>query len=140
MPWREDALASLDWPRIGSTGQQLLVQPRDIFAELPNKPLSYSYLRQEQGEVLEGWFARKNDRDVVIKQNTGGGKTVVGLLIAQNTLNEGVGKAVYLAPDNYLAARVREEAARLGLATAERHEDPAFLASRAILITTFQKQ
>ncbi|MBN6040040.1 DEAD/DEAH box helicase [Amycolatopsis sp. 195334CR] len=127
----------LDWNRIGSTGQQLLVQPRDIFAALPNKP--FSYLRQEQGEVLEGWFARKDDRDVVIKQNTGGGKTVVGLLIAQSTLNEGIGKAVYLAPDTYLAARVREEAARLGLPTAERHDAPSFLAGRAILITTFHK-
>ncbi|MFB9685981.1 DEAD/DEAH box helicase [Amycolatopsis plumensis] len=130
---------SLDWNRIGSSSPQLLVQPRDIFAALPNKPISYSYLRQEQGEVLEGWFARKDLRDVVIKQNTGGGKTVVGLLIAQSTLNEGVGKAVYLAPDTYLAARVREEAQRLGLPTAERHDDPNFLAARATLVTTFQK-
>ena len=61
--------------------------------------------------MLEKWFARRDDRDVVIKQNTGGGKTVAGLLIAQSTLNEGIGKAVYLAPDTYLAARVREEAA-----------------------------
>ena len=69
-------------------------------------------------EVLEKWFDRKDDHDVVIKQNTGGGKTVAGLLIGQSTLNEGVGKAVYLAPDTYLAARVRQEAARLGLPTA----------------------
>ncbi|GAA4626971.1 DEAD/DEAH box helicase family protein [Actinoallomurus vinaceus] len=128
---------ALDWNRIGSSTPQQLVRPRDIFAALPNKP--WSYLRQEQGEALEGWFARKDDRDVVIKQNTGGGKTVVGLLIAQSTINEGVGKAVYLAPDTYLAARVREEAARLGLATAQRHDDPSFLAERAILVTTFEK-
>jgi hypothetical protein len=127
----------LDWNRIGSSAPQLLVRPRDIFAALPNKP--WSYLRQEQGEALEGWFARKDDRDVVIKQNTGGGKTVAGLLIAQSTLNEGVGKAVYLAPDTYLAARVREEAARLGLPTAQHPEDAGFLAERAILVTTFQK-
>ena len=91
----------------------MLVRPRDIFAALPNKP--WSYLRAEQGEVLEGWYGRRDDRDVVIKQNTGGGKTVVGLLIAQSTINEGVGKAVYLAPDTYLATRVRAEAAQLGL-------------------------
>src|SRR3954451_13412101 len=128
----------LDWSRIGAGDREPLVRPRDIFAALPNKP--WSYLRQEQGEVLEDWFGRrKDDRDVVIKQNTGGGKTVVGLLIAQSTINEGIGKAVYLAPDTYLAARVREEAARLGLATAEQPEDPRFLAEQAILVTTFQK-
>lgn len=128
---------TLDWNRIGSSTPELLVRPRDIFAALPNKP--WSYLRQEQGEVLEGWFTRKDDRDVVIKQNTGGGKTVVGLLIAQSTLNEGIGKAVYLAPDTYLAAQVREEGARLGLPTAQRPDDPSFLNERAILVTTFQK-
>jgi hypothetical protein len=88
---------------------------------------------------LEGWFARRNDRDVVIKQNTGGGKTVVGLLLAQSTINEGIGKAVYLAPDTYLAARVRNEATSLGLATADEPDDPRFLAERVILVTTFQK-
>jgi hypothetical protein len=128
---------TLNWDQIGSSSSQLLLRPRDIFAALPTKP--WSYLRQEQGEALEGWFARKDDRDVVIKQNTGGGKTVIGLLIAQSTLNEGVGKAVYLAPDTYLAGRVRQEAARLGLATAERHDDIRFTSGRAILVTTFQK-
>jgi hypothetical protein len=64
---------------------------------------------------------------------------VVGLLIAQSTLNEGVGKAVYLVPDTYLAARVREEAARLGLPTAERHDAPNFLAAQTTHVTTFQK-
>lgn len=128
---------TLDWNRIGSSSPQLLLRPRDIFAALPNKP--WSYLRQEQGEALEGWFARRSDGDVVIKQNTGGGKTVVGLLIAQSTLNEGVGKAVYLAPDTYLAGRVRHEAARLGLPTADRHDDVRFMSARAMLVTTFQK-
>lgn len=117
---RKVALVTLDWNRIGSAFAELLVRPRDIFAALPSKP--WSYLRQEQGEALEGWFIRRDDRDVVIKQNTGGGKTAVGLLIAQSTINERVGKAVYLVPDTYLAARVREEAARLGLVTAD---DPA---------------
>lgn len=126
-----------DWDRIGSPSAEPLLRPRDIFAALPSKP--WPYLRQEQGEVLEGWFARRHDREVVIKQNTGGGKTVVGLLIAQSTLNEGVGKAVYLAPDTYLAERVRQEAASLGLDTAEQVDDIRFTSGRAILVATFKK-
>lgn len=127
----------LDWSRIGAGDQEPLLRPREIYAALPSRP--WPYLRQEQGEVLEGWFLRKDDRDVVIKQNTGGGKTVAGLLIAQSTLNEGVGKAVYLAPDTYLAKQVRAEAARLGLATVDDPADIAFRSQQAILVTTFQK-
>jgi hypothetical protein len=127
----------VDWGRVGAGDREPLLRPRDIFAALPNR--SWPYLRQEQGEVLEKWFARRDDRDIIIKQNTGGGKTAVGLLIAKSTLNEGTGKAVYLAPDTYLAARVREEAASLGLATVSEPADPAFRSQQAILVATFQK-
>lgn len=127
----------LDWSRVGVRDRQPLLRPRDIFMALPDRP--WSYLRQEQGEVLDKWFDRRDDRDIVIKQNTGGGKTAAGLLIAQSTLNEGIGKAVYLAPDNYLAGYVREEAAELGLATATDPDDMAFRSQQAILVTTFHK-
>jgi hypothetical protein len=127
----------LDWSQVGTKDHEPLLRPRDIFAALPSRP--WPYLRQEQGEVLEKWFARRDDQDIVIKQNTGGGKTVAGLLIAQSTLNEGIGKAVYLAPDTYLAGRVREEAALLGLATVTDPGDPAFRSQKAILVATFQK-
>jgi hypothetical protein len=96
-------------------------------------------LRQEQGEVLETWFNRRDDRDVVIKQNTGGGKTVMGLLVAQSTMNEGIGKAVYLAPDTYLAGYVRQEAARIGLVAVAEPDDTAFRSQQAILVTTFHR-
>ena len=77
-----------------------LIEPRDIFAALGGRP--WPRLRVEQDQVLKSWFARRNRRDLVIKQNTGGGKTVVGLLAAQSSLNEGVGTAAYLVPDTYL--------------------------------------
>jgi hypothetical protein len=127
----------LDWGRVGARNQEPLLRPRDIFAALPNR--RWPYLRQEQGEVLEKWFVRRDDRDIVIKQNTGGGKTVAGLLIAQSTMNEGIGKAVYLAPDTYLATYVRGQAAALGLATATDPEAISFRSQQAILVTTFHR-
>ena len=39
--------------------------------------------------------------------NTGGGKTVVGLLMLKSCLNEGVGPAVYVTPDNYLVSQAK---------------------------------
>ncbi|WP_199546370.1 DEAD/DEAH box helicase [Streptomyces sp. N35] len=129
---------ALDWDRIGAGDSERLLRPRDIYAGLANRP--WPYLRHEQGEVLDEWFdRRRDDHDVVIKQNTGGGKTAVGLLIAQSTLNEGIGKAVYLAPDKYLVRQVRQEAAKLSVATTEDPQDPAFLASQAVLVTNYYR-
>jgi superfamily II DNA or RNA helicase len=70
----------VDWSRVGAGDREPLLRPRDIFAARANR--RWPYLRQEQGEVLEKWYARRDDRDIVIKQNTGGGKTAAGLLIA----------------------------------------------------------
>lgn len=50
------------------------------------------------------------------------GKSVVGLLAAQSSLNEGIGLAAYLVPDTYLAKQVIDEAHQLGLAVTD---DPA---------------
>ncbi|MFG2651182.1 DEAD/DEAH box helicase family protein [Streptomyces sp. NPDC048436] len=128
---------ALNWDLIGTGDSEALLRPRDIYAGLASRP--WPYLRHEQGEVLDKWFDRREQRDVVIKQNTGGGKTAVGLLIAQSTLNENIGKAVYLTPDNYLAKQVRQEAARLNIATADDPYDPVFLAAQAVLVTNYQK-
>jgi hypothetical protein len=127
----------LNWDLIGTGDSEALLRPRDIYAGLASRP--WPYLRHEQGEVLDKWFDRRQQRDVVIKQNTGGGKTAVGLLIAQSTLNEGIGKAVYLTPDNYLVKQVREEAARLGVATTDDPYDQAFTTAQAVLVTNYQK-
>ena len=55
----------LDWDRVGTGDRAPLLRPRDIYAALPAKP--WPYLRQEQGEVLEKWFERRDDPDVVIE-------------------------------------------------------------------------
>lgn len=50
------------------------IEPRDIFATLTARP--WPRLRVEQDQVLKAWYARRSERDLVIRQNTGGGKTV----------------------------------------------------------------
>ncbi|MCL6423654.1 DEAD/DEAH box helicase family protein [Brachybacterium sp. JHP9] len=128
----------IDLKRLGNRTGEPVTNPRDIFDALPNTP--WPRLRLEQGEVLKVWHDQKRaQRDVVIKQNTGGGKTVVGLLIAQSSLNEGVGPAVYLAPDTYLASQVLKEASALGIAAVDDFQSEDFRASKAILVTTLQK-
>jgi replicative superfamily II helicase len=96
-----------------------VISPRDIFTVLPNKDPKYQYPRDVQGEVWGAWFERRNERDLVLRMNTGGGKTVVGLIILKSCLNEGKGPVVYVAPDQYLAKQVNLEAASLGLETTD---------------------
>lgn len=75
-----------------------------------------NFLRGPQDQVLEKWFARRDQRDMVVKLNTGGGKTVVRLLVARSSLAEGKGPVAYLVPNKYLVDQVVAEARRLGIA------------------------
>ena len=121
---------AIDLSKLSRTNEKVLIHPRDIYTALPNRP--WTYLRLEQGEVLEKWFNRRDDRDVVIKQNTGGGKTVVGLLAAQSSINEGIGPVAYFASDTYLVQQVIKEATALGIHTTDNPRDPGFLSHRTI--------
>ena len=127
----------LDLSRIGAGRTERLIVPREIYAALPRRP--WPYLRLEQGEVLERWFTRRDEHDIVIKQNTGGGKTAAGLLIAQSSINEGFGPAAYLAPDTYLVTQVRGEADKLGIVVTDDPRSAEFASGRAMLIATLQK-
>lgn len=118
---------------------QRLIDPRAIFSALPSKAPGLDYLRGPQDQVLAEWHRRRDTRDLVIKMNTGGGKTLVGLLIARSWLNEGIKSVAYLVPDHYLAEQVRAEAQRLGIEATDDPRSPAFSSGRAVLVTVFAK-
>lgn len=96
----------IDFSKLTSSTSQAPLEPRDIFMTLPNKDKSYSYPRDVQTEVWKQWFENRDEKNVIIKMNTGSGKTVVGLMILQSCLNEGKKPAVYIVPDNYLVQQV----------------------------------
>lgn len=130
---------AFNFKKLTSTGAiSSIIDPVQLFDALPNKAEGYGYIRAVQETVLNAWSARRNERDVVIKTNTGGGKTIVGLLMLQCCLNEKQGPALYLAPDPHLAARVCEEAANLGLAVVDDPLSSKFLSGGAICVTTMR--
>lgn len=141
----------IDFSRLTSTTDKALLEPRDIFMSLPNKRSSYGYPRDVQTDVWKQWYAKRNDKNCIIKMNTGSGKTVVGLMILQSCLNEGKGPAVYVVPDNYLVQQVCDEAATLGIKYAcdkfdkngarieKGEEDYFFTTKNAILVTNIHK-
>lgn len=124
---------------LAGRGARALIEPSQLYEALPNKAPNYGYLRLVQGQVLEQWHQRRSQRDVVIKVNTGGGKTIDGLVVLQSLLNEGEGPALYVAPDPFLVKQVLEEAAKLGLATVTDPDDARYLRSEAICVVNAYK-
>ncbi|MBD2341834.1 DEAD/DEAH box helicase family protein [Calothrix sp. FACHB-156] len=123
----------------GNTSNTAL-HPREIFTALPGKKEGkFEYPRDVQTQVWDHWFSRRNEKDLVIKMNTGSGKTVVGLLILKSCLNEGKGPGVFVVPDNYLVKQVINEATDLGIETTEDINSPRFLSNKAILVINIFK-
>jgi hypothetical protein len=129
---------ALDFGKLnaGTTAKQ--TDPRKIFTTL-KRDARFKRPLDEQADVLDTWYSRRTARDLTIKMNTGGGKTVVGLLCLQSSLNENVKPAVYISPDNFLVEQVLAEAKALGIAATDDERDPDFIAGRSILVTNVFK-
>lgn len=117
------------------------IEPLEIFRRLP-KPPGINDLYTSQAEVLESWFDRRAERDVVVKLHTGGGKTLVGLLMAQSTVNELKEPVLYLAPTRQLVSQTLEKAKALGIdAVPYRTKQPLdddFINGKAIMVATYK--
>lgn len=136
---------AINFSKLKSSSNQASIEPRDIFMALPTKDKSYGYPRDVQTEVWKQWFDKRNEKNTIIKMNTGSGKTVVGLTILQSCLNEGKGPAVYIVPDNFLIKQVCDEAKKLEIRVAydnegvKGEEDYYFKHNKAILVTNIHK-
>jgi replicative superfamily II helicase len=99
-------------------------------------------LRPAQIAVLDEWHKKlRKTKDVILKLNTGQGKTLVGLLMLQSKMNENEGSAVYLCPNNFLVSQTVNQARQFGIrcVTAEGDLPAEFLDGKAILVTSVQK-
>lgn len=117
------------------------IDPLEIFRRLP-KPQGINDLYTSQAEVLETWFNRRKQRDTVLKLHTGGGKTLVGLLMAQSTLNELKEPVLYLAPTVQLVNQTLEKAKLHGIAAVpyvrKQPLDEDFVNCKAIMVATYK--
>jgi len=117
-------------------------EPQELFHSLVREQ-GYEYLRDVQVDVLDAWYRNREKEDVIVKMNTGSGKTLVGLLMLQSSLNEGIGPALYLCPTHQLVAQVVNQASQYGITAIQ--DVPGtqlpfeFLNCEAILVTTFSR-
>ncbi|MGW7603165.1 DEAD/DEAH box helicase [Streptomyces antimycoticus] len=129
----------IDFSTFGSGPAPTPTDPRVLFDALPDRAPRYEFLRDPQGQVLQTWYDRRSQKDLVVKLNTGGGKTVVGLLICQSSLNEGEGPVLYLAPDPYLASQAMEQAAELGIEVTDDPRSARFTSGEAICVLNLHR-
>jgi replicative superfamily II helicase len=126
-----------------SNSTSLPLDPIDIFRRLP-KPEGINDLYASQSDVLKQWNARRAEQDLVIKLHTGGGKTLVGLLIAKAIMNETQLPVVYLCPTIQLVKQTLSKAHTYSIPAEEftpNHSDLPVNVKNAesLLICTYDK-
>lgn len=102
-----------------------------------------------QRDVLKNWYKqlKAGENDKMVALNTGGGKTLIGLMIAESIRRESGGKVVYVCPNNFLGKQTVEEAEKYGIKVASYlrlgadrpawGEETSFLENNAVCITTY---
>ena len=115
--------------------------PRDIFKRRPSGEGAANDLWQGQAEALARWFDGSKP-DTLIQLNTGAGKTIIGLLIAQSYVNQSVRNVLYACGTIDLVHQTAREAAKLGLSVTCRiggkFDNELFNQGRSFCITTYQ--
>lgn len=130
----------INFNELNQNNKEVLTNPKSIFTSLKDKSSKYGgYLRDVQSDVLEQWYENRNNKNTIIKMNTGSGKTLVALLILKSCMNENKGNAIYVVPNNYLIEQVAKEAEDLGIEVVTSTEDLKFIKKEAILIINIYK-
>ncbi len=116
--------------------------PLEIFAKTPNLKDAPNDLWKGQAEALELWHKNRMADDNVILLNTGAGKSIVGVLVAQSLVNEQIGPIVFACSTIDLVAQTARECDRLGINYSTRtHGDfsnDLYETGKAFCITTYQ--
>ncbi len=132
----------MDFSKLGSTKKTPSpINPIKIFETLPSLSGTFNDLWRGQDKALAEWHANRDKQDVLVSLNTGAGKTIVGLLIAQSLVNEGLSNVLYLCSTIDLVRQTSEEAKRIGMehTTRVRREfsNELFETGKSFCITTY---
>jgi hypothetical protein len=115
--------------------------PFEIFTRRPSLPGTPNDLWGGQREALQGWVANRTKRDILVSLNTGSGKTMLGVLIAQSMANEPGGKCIYVCSTIDLVNQTEHEAKKLALAPSTYHSgqfsNTSFEQGKTFCITTY---
>lgn len=133
----------MDFSQLGVTTKKAApVEPIKLFESLPSLENTPNDLWRGQAEALTNWHAVRGSTDVLVSLNTGAGKTIVGLLIAQSLVNEGVENVIYVCSTIDLVNQTAAEAKRIGIPHTIRvkggFSNDLFETEKSFCITTYQ--
>lgn len=127
----------LDKPKAKSASPH----PRDIFRSRPSGKAKIKELWQGQAQALDDWF-KNPKQDTLISMYTGAGKTLVGVLIAQSFLLQGIRNVLYVCPTIDLIHQTVREANGIGITPTtfyqSKFSDQNFAQSKSFCVTTYQ--
>lgn len=114
-----------------------------VFESL-DRQTSHTELRLAQIEAIDALSKQKNENDLILKVNTGAGKTTIALLYLYSYMKEKRKPVVYLCPTTQLVDQVIEESEKLGIKTVnyksgERSPDAEAQHAEAIIVCTYDK-
>ena len=132
----------MDFSKLGSAKKaQAPTDPIRIFETLPSLSGTFNDLWRGQDKALTEWNAARDRQDVLVSLNTGAGKTIVGLLIAQSLVNEQLQNVLYVCSTIDLVRQTAEEATRIGIDHSIRirreFSNDLFETGKAFCITTY---
>ena len=120
----------------------LPVDPVELFQKIKVSDPNINDLWLAQGDALREWHKNREKNDVGVVLNTGAGKTLVGLLVAQSLVNETRGKILYACSSIQLVEQTAEKAKGYGLDVTTRfrgeYSNDLFLRGEAPCVTTYQ--
>lgn len=93
------------------------VDPLELFESLTLRSEVVQEIWRPQADALREWNEARDKNDIVIKLNTGAGKTLIGLIAAQSIVNETQGKVLYVCANNQLLEQTKEKATEYGIDT-----------------------
>lgn len=96
------------------------IDPLEIFNALTLRG-SIENIWGPQQEALQNWHKNRTHNDNIIKMNTGGGKTLVGLLVAQSLVNESK-QVLYVCANNQLVEQTKTKADECGISYSIRYK------------------
>jgi superfamily II DNA or RNA helicase len=115
---------ALDFGKIKAKKKEAApVDPIEVFQKNKSKitGAGINNLWLGQGDALREWHKKCTLDDVAVVLNTGAGKTLIGLLIAQSLVNETKGKVLYACSSIQLIEQTREKAEGNGLTVTKYH-------------------
>jgi hypothetical protein len=135
---------SFDFSKVSRpTTTGTVLDPIEIFRKTPNLAETLPELWAGQKQALTDWHNNyRSTEDVIISLNTGAGKTIVGVLIAQSLVNENIGGVVFACATIDLVEQTARECDRLGIRYSKRvsseYSNDLYQTGKSFCLTTYQ--